>query len=212
MDDRDRAAVYDRIFAAAIAAHERGRRQDPGPLLAAAAAVAAAVRAGGKVLVFGNGGSAADAQHVAAELVGRLERERRAIAAVALSTDTSTLTAVANDFGFARVFARQIEALGRRGDVALAISTSGASENVLAGAAAARAAGLTVVALTGRDGGALGRAADVHVNVPERDTARAQEVHRTLLHILCELVEEELASRLEAGAEQIPWQNSAPRR
>jgi D-sedoheptulose 7-phosphate isomerase len=144
------------------------------------------------VLIFGNGGSAADAQHVAAELVGRLERERAAIAAIALSTDTSILTAVANDYSFDRVFARQIEALGRRGDVALAISTSGASANVLAGVEAARTAGLVVVALTGRDGGALGNAADIHVNVPEQNTARAQEVHRTLLHILCELVEREL--------------------
>jgi D-sedoheptulose 7-phosphate isomerase len=150
------------------------------------------VKAGGKVLVFGNGGSAADAQHTAAELVGRLARDRAAIAAIALSTDTSILTAVANDYGYERVFARQIEALGRGGDVALAISTSGASANVLAGVAAARAAGLVVVALSGRDGGPLGAAADIHVNVPEQDTARVQEVHRTLLHVLCELVEEEL--------------------
>jgi D-sedoheptulose 7-phosphate isomerase len=186
------AALYERVLAAAIAAHERMRGQDPAPVVAAAAAIVAAVRGGGKVLVFGNGGSAADAQHVAAELVGRLVRERPAIAAIALSTDTSVLTAVANDFGFERVFARQIEALGRAGDVVLAISTSGGSKNVLAGVEAAREAGLPVIALTGRDGGELARAADVHVNVPERDTARAQEVHRTLLHILCEMVEREL--------------------
>src|SRR5919106_1847887 len=147
------AALYERVLAAAVAAHEQMRRQDPTPVIAAATAMAKAVRNGGKVLVFGNGGSAADAQHMAAELVGRLERERRAIAAVALSTDTSILTAVANDYGFERVFARQIDAIGRRGDVALAISTSGASRNVLAGADAARAAGLVVVALSGRDGG-----------------------------------------------------------
>jgi D-sedoheptulose 7-phosphate isomerase len=193
-------ALYEQVLAAAAAAHEQMRRQDPEPLIAAAAAMARAVRAGGKVLVFGNGGSAADAQHMAAELVGRLERERAAIAAVALSTDTSILTAVANDFGFERVFARQVEALGRPGDVALAISTSGGSKNVLAGIEAARAGGLTVIALTGRDGGELGRRVDIHVNVPVADTARAQEVHRTLLHILCELVEIELAqgSALEA--------------
>ena len=188
-----RASLYEQVFAAAVAAHERARRQDATAVFEAAAAIVRAVRNGGKVLIFGNGGSAADAQHVAAELVGRLERERAAIAAIALSTDTSILTAVANDSSFDRVFARQIEALGRRGDVALAISTSGESANVLAGAAGARAAGLTVIALTGRDGGALGRAADIHVNVPEHDTARAQEVHRTLLHILCELVERELS-------------------
>jgi D-sedoheptulose 7-phosphate isomerase len=189
----DEAALYARVLSAAIAAHQRVLRQDPAPLVSAATAIAGAVMRGGRVLVFGNGGSAADAQHMAAELVGRLERERKAIAAIALSTDTSILTAVANDFGFARVFARQIEALGRGGDVALAISTSGASANVLAGVEAARTAGLTVIALTGRDGGALGRAADIHVNVPETDTARAQEVHRTLLHVLCELVERQIA-------------------
>ena len=192
MDAKARAALYEQVFAATIAAHERARRQDTAPLFEAASAIVRAVRAGGKVLVFGNGGSAADAQHTAAELVGRLERERGAIAAVALSTDTSILTAVANDYGFERVFARQVEALGRRGDVALAISTSGASTNVLAAVATARAAGLVVVALTGRDGGALGPAADIDVHVPEGDTARVQEVHRTLLHILCELVEREL--------------------
>jgi len=192
VDPGARAALYERVFAAAVAAHERARRRDPAPLFEAAAAIVKAVKAGGKVLVFGNGGSAADAQHVAAELVGRLERERGAIAAVALSSDSSILTAVANDYGFERVFARQIEALGRRGDVALAISTSGGSGNVLAGVAAARAAGLVVVGLSGRDGGSLGREADIHVNVPEQDTARVQEVHRTLLHVLCELVEQEL--------------------
>jgi D-sedoheptulose 7-phosphate isomerase len=192
VDAKARAALYEQVFVAAVAAHERARRQDATAVFEAAASIVKAVRGGGKVLIFGNGGSAADAQHVAAELVGRLERERAAIAAVALSTDTSILTAVANDYSFDRVFARQIEALGRRGDVAVAISTSGASANVLAGAETARAAGLLVIALTGRDGGALGRAADIHVNVPEQDTARAQEVHRTLLHILCELVEREL--------------------
>jgi D-sedoheptulose 7-phosphate isomerase len=192
VDSEARAALYERVFAAAIAAHERARTRDTTALFNGAAAVVAAVQGGGKVLVFGNGGSAADAQHVAAELVGRLERNRAAIPAIALSTDTSILTAVANDYGFERVFARQIEALGRRGDVALAISTSGASKNVLAGAEAARAAGLVVLALTGGDGGPLGPLADIHVKVPERDTARVQEVHRTLLHILCELVEREL--------------------
>jgi D-sedoheptulose 7-phosphate isomerase len=187
------AALYDRVLAEAAAAHEQMRGQDPAPVFAAADAIATAVRNGGKVLLFGNGGSAADAQHMAAELVGRLERERAAIPAVALSTDTSILTAVANDFGFDRVFARQIDALGRTGDVALAISTSGDSKNVLAGVAAARERGLTVIALTGRNGGFLAGSSDIHVNVPAADTARAQEVHRTLLHILCELVEMRLA-------------------
>jgi D-sedoheptulose 7-phosphate isomerase len=193
VDENARAALYEQVFAAAIAAHERARTRNAAALFEAATAIARAVKAGGKVLIFGNGGSAADAQHMAAELVGRLERERAAIGAIALSTDSSILTAVANDYSFDRVFARQIEALGRRGDVALAISTSGGSKNVLAAVEAARASGLTVVALTGCDGGALGRAADIHVNVAEANTARAQEVHRTLLHVLCELVERELA-------------------
>jgi D-sedoheptulose 7-phosphate isomerase len=180
------------IIEATISLHERVRRMDLAPAAHAVHAIVRAFGNGGQLLVFGNGGSAADAQHVAAELVGRLERERDAIAAVALTTDTSVLTAVANDYSFERVFVRQIEALGRAGDVALAISTSGNSRNVVAAAETARRSGLIVVALTGSDGGGLGRAADVHVNVPETDTARAQEVHRTLLHVLCELVEGEI--------------------
>lgn len=146
---------------------------------------------GGKILVFGNGGSASDAQHFAAELVGRFMRERRALPSIALTTDTSILTALANDYAFEKVFARQVEALGRPGDVVLGISTSGQSPNVLAGFAAARAGGLAIVALTGRDGGPVGRAADVHINVPSPSTARVQEVHRTLLHAICELIERE---------------------
>jgi D-sedoheptulose 7-phosphate isomerase len=193
MDAQWRAAIYDELLAAAAAAHERMRRQDPGPIVAAANAMATSVRAGGKVLVFGNGGSAADAQHLSAELVGRLKRERTAIAAIALSADTSLLTAIANDYSFDRVFARQVEALGRPGDVAIGISTSGSSRNVLAAVTAARDAGLVTIGFTGHDGGPLGRSVDIHVNVPEPDTARAQEVQRTLLHILCELVERELA-------------------
>jgi D-sedoheptulose 7-phosphate isomerase len=146
---------------------------------------------GGKILVCGNGGSASDAQHFAAELVGRFMRERRALASIALTTDTSILTALANDYAFDRVFARQVEALGRPGDVVLGISTSGQSANVLAAFAAARALGLAVVALTGRDGGEVGRSADIHINVPSPSTARVQEVHRTLLHAICELIERE---------------------
>jgi D-sedoheptulose 7-phosphate isomerase len=152
----------------------------------------AALRSGGRVLACGNGGSAADAQHFAAELVGRFERERAALAAIALTTDTSILTALANDYAFTRIFARQVEALGRPGDVLLGISTSGASANVLAAFEAAKACGMTTVALTGRDGGAVGAAADIHVNVPAASTARVQEVHRTLLHAVCALIEREL--------------------
>ncbi len=163
-----------------------------GPAAAAAEAMVAALRGGGRILACGNGGSAADAQHFAAELVGRFECERAALAAIALTTDTSIMTAVANDYDFLRVFARQVEALGRPGDVLLGISTSGGSANVLAAFEAARAAGVTTVALTGRDGGRVGAAADIHVNVPAASTARVQEVHRTLLHAVCALIEREL--------------------
>ena len=163
-----------------------------GPAAEAAGAMIAALRSGGRVLACGNGGSAADAQHFAAELVGRFERERAALGAIALTTDTSIVTAVANDYDFSRVFARQVEALGRPGDVLLGISTSGGSANVIAAFAAAKAGGMTTVALTGRDGGAVGAAADIHVNVPAVSTARVQEVHRTLLHAVCALIEREL--------------------
>ena len=183
--DRVRA-LFDRT----IALHLRMREGDHGAVVAAARLIRDAHAAGGKLLIFGNGGSAADAQHLAAELVNRFQREREAIAAVALTTDASILTSVANDYSFERVFVRQVEALGRPGDVALAISTSGGSANVVSGLEAARARGLKTIALTGRDGGAVGRLADVHVNVPDDSTARVQEVHRTLIHAICELVED----------------------
>jgi phosphoheptose isomerase len=176
-------------FDEAIALHRQVKDADPRAVLDAAAAIVSALAAGGKLLVFGNGGSAADAQHVAAELVGRFTRERVALAALALTTDTSVLTSVANDYAFERVFARQVEALGRPGDVALGISTSGASPNVVAALEAARALGMQTIALTGGDGGAVGQLAAIHLNVPSAVTARVQEVHRTLLHVVCDIVE-----------------------
>ncbi|MGE0040143.1 MAG: SIS domain-containing protein [Vicinamibacterales bacterium] len=177
---------------AAAAAHERMAAGRAGAICDAAAAVAAAARGGHAVLAFGNGGSAADAQHFVAELVGRYVTERRALAAVALTTDTSVLTAIGNDYGFDRVFARQVEALGRPGGVAVGITTSGRSPNVIAALEAAAAAGMTTIALTGRDGGPAGAAAAIHVHVPEDVTARIQEVHATVLHLICEIVDEEL--------------------
>jgi D-sedoheptulose 7-phosphate isomerase len=150
-------------------------------------------RAGGKVLIFGNGGSAADAQHFAAELLGRFARERVALPALALTTDTSSLTAIGNDYGFERVFARQLEAHGRAGDVAVGISTSGTSANVVAALALARERGLMTLALTGRGGGHLTGLADILIDVPHTDTARIQEVHGMVIHILCDLVEESFA-------------------
>jgi D-sedoheptulose 7-phosphate isomerase len=171
--------------------HER-TVQNSAAVVAAADAMKAAFDGGGQVLIFGNGGSAADAQHFACELVGRFLRQRRALPALALSTDTSTLTAIANDYGFERVFVRQIEALGRPGDVVIGISTSGSSANVVAGLQVAKTRGLTTIAFTGGTGGRMGAIADVHVNVPHDVTPRVQEVHRTLIHAVCELIESQL--------------------
>jgi D-sedoheptulose 7-phosphate isomerase len=191
MPGRDGSRLADAAFAAAIALHSR-MRMNLGPALVAAHAMADALGAGKKLLVFGNGGSAADAQHLSAELVGRFQKERAAMPAIALTTDSSILTSVANDYSFKQVFARQLEALGQPGDVALGISTSGESPNVLAALQVARAKGLKTIALTGRDGGSVGAAADIHVNVPDQSTARVQEVHRTILHVMCEVIEESL--------------------
>ncbi len=154
--------------------------------------LARCLRGGGKVLLFGNGGSAADAQHLAAELSGRFQLERPALPAIALTTDTSVLTAVANDYGYDLVFARQVEALGGRGDVAIGISTSGRSRNVLAGLRAARERGMTTVGFLGRDGGTIREVCDHALVVPGEKTARIQEVHVLVGHVLCELVEREL--------------------
>ena len=191
MTDALRTRV-DKVFQATILLHERVRQMDLTPVTRAAAVIGESFARGGRLLVFGNGGSAADAQHMAAEMVGRFERERRALPAVALTTDTSVLTSVANDYNFERVFVRQIEALGRPGDVAFGISTSGESANVLEAIRAAKAGRLQTVALTGRDGGLIGAAADIHINVPDASTARVQEVHRTLIHVICELVEDSI--------------------
>jgi D-sedoheptulose 7-phosphate isomerase len=160
-----------------------------GPIARAVEVMCACLRAGGKVLACGNGGSAADAQHFAAELVNRFERERPPLAAVSLAADTSNLTSIANDYGYEQVFEKQVRALGRKGDVLLAISTSGNSPSVVRAMAAARELGLVTVALTGRGGGKLGAAlgaGDVHVCVPHERTMRIQEVHLLALHCLCD--------------------------
>lgn len=194
MTGADKRAIVRAAFDHTVRLHRTVSEGDPAPVLRAAEAMATALGRGGKVLAFGNGGSASDAQHFAAELVGRFLRERRALPSIALTVDTSILTAVGNDYGFEKVFARQVEALAAAGDVALGISTSGRSANVLEAFAAARARQVTTVALTGGDGGPVGQAADIHVNVPDRATPRVQEVHRTLLHVICELIEEGLDS------------------
>ena len=158
----------------------------------AAEMIIASVRAGGKVLVFGNGGSAADAQHIAAELVNRLNYDHPPIPAIALTTDTSILTSIGNDSSFDNVFERQVRALGRKSDVALAISTSGNSPNVLRAVEAAREIGVTTIALAGRDGGRLATLAELTLVVNADSTQRIQETHITIAHILCELVEDAL--------------------
>lgn len=159
------------------------------PIAQAIELMAASLKAGGKILACGNGGSAGDAQHFSAELLNRFEMERPPLAAVALSTDTSTLTSIANDYSYEQVFEKQVRALGRRGDVLLAISTSGNSPNVLAAVKVARELGMAVVALTGRNGGRtppLLGPGDAHVCVPHDRTARIQEVHLLVLHCLCD--------------------------
>ena len=188
-DAREAARIVERALDDAIALHRTVRERDVTAVVRAAETIRASYAAGGKVLAFGNGGSAADAQHLAAELVGRFERNRVALPAMALSSDPSVVTSVANDEGFDRVFARQIEALGRPGDVAFGISTSGESANVVEAMRAASARGLRTIALTGRGGGSLGAAAEVHINVPNDAAARVQEVHITLIHAICRIVE-----------------------
>ena len=160
-----------------------------GPIARAIGMMAESLRAGGKILVCGNGGSAADAQHFSAELLNRFEVERPPLAAIALTTDTSTLTSIGNDYGYDHVFEKQVRALGRRGDVLFAIPTSGNSANVVAAMQAAAAAGMGLVALTGRGGGEMGAMlapGDVHICVPHAVTARIQEVHLLALHCLCD--------------------------
>jgi D-sedoheptulose 7-phosphate isomerase len=180
---RETVAVHEQLLQPAVLAD----------LERAAGLMADALRGGGKLLVFGNGGSAADATHIAAEFVGRFLREREAWPALSLSDNASAVTAISNDYGFDRVFARQVEALGRPGDVALAISTSGTSANVVAAVEAARERGLATIGLTGGDGGALRELCDVCLVAPSTETPRIQEAHTTIYHVLCDLAEQALS-------------------
>lgn len=150
------------------------------------------LKKGGKVILFGNGGSASDSQHIAAELVGRFKKDRNALAAIALTTNTSILTSLANDYGYETVFVKQIEALGKKDDVAIGISTSGKAKNVVLGIKQAKKMGLKAVVFTGGDGGELVRLADISLIIPSSVTARIQEAHITVGHIICELVEQAL--------------------
>ncbi len=151
------------------------------------------IAGGGKVLIFGNGGSAADSQHIAAEFVGRFKKERRALPAIALTTNTSTLTALANDYGYSVTFKRQIEALGQRGDAVLAISTSGNAQNVIEAVKTAKEKGLVTIALTGKDGGALAPLCDISIVVNSYDTARIQEAHILIGHLFADILESKLS-------------------
>lgn len=173
-----------------------------GPIAAAVQAILACVTGGGKVLACGNGGSAADAQHFSAEFVGRFERERPELAAIALTTDTSIITAIGNDYAFDHIFSRQVRALGQPGDVLIAITTSGNSANVLAAIEAAHARDMVVVGLSGRNGGKMAKAlrdTDVHICVPHERTARIQEVHILALHCICDAVDAQLLGDQEGN-------------
>jgi D-sedoheptulose 7-phosphate isomerase len=182
-----------RIFSNSIAVKRQFLRENLATLVEVIGIVTAALRDGHKLLLFGNGGSAADAQHIATEFVGRFKIERTPLAAISLTTDTSALTAIANDYGYANVFARQVRALGRAGDVAFAISTSGNSANVLRAVAACRRLGITTVALTGGSGGKLARATDWVLRVSgSTESPRIQETHILVGHVICELVDAQL--------------------
>jgi D-sedoheptulose 7-phosphate isomerase len=179
-------------FADSARVKEQFARDHADRIVQVAQLIARAFREGNKILLFGNGGSATDAAHIAAEFVGRYREERTPLPAIALATDIAAITCIANDYGYEELFARQVRAHGRKGDIAIAISTSGNSPNVLNGATAARDCGLTTIAWTGATGGKLAALADFPFLVPSTVTSRIQESHITLGHVLCELVEEQL--------------------
>ena len=192
MEPRDRVQE---LFDASIETKQAARARLPDAIVTAAEAMTRCLLGDGKILACGNGGSAGDAMHIAAELVNRFELERPALPAIALSADTPTLTAIANDHDYSQVFARQVQALGSAGDILLAISTSGRSPSVGAAVDAAHDRGLQVIALSGRDGGALAAqlgAGDIEIRVPSESTARIQETHLLVMHCLCDLIDREL--------------------
>jgi len=180
------------VAAESVALKQRFFEANAGLLVAAGRRMAESLRGGGRVLAFGNGGSAADAQHLAGELVGRFRRDRAALSAIALTTDSSVVTAIGNDMGYDSVFRRQVEAHGRPGDIAVGITTSGRSPNVVQALQLARERGLVTMGLTGGGGGRLAGAVDYLIDVPHAETARIQEVHVMVVHVLCQIVEEEM--------------------
>ncbi len=184
-------------FQHSLAVKQQALQLLPKPIAQAATAMALCLQSGHKILSCGNGGSAGDAQHFSSELLNRFEVERPALPAIALTTDTSTLTSIANDYHYDRVFARQIEALGQAGDMLLAISTSGNSANILQAIRVAHAQGMRVVSLSGKDGGAAAKLlqeSDIEVRVPAQSTARIQEVHLLIIHCFCDLIDQQLFS------------------
>lgn len=164
-------------------------RTDIGKIVEITQAIINSLKKNGKVILFGNGGSASDSQHIAAEFVGRFKKDRTALAAIALTTNTSVLTSLANDYGYEIIFAKQLEALGKKDDIVIGISTSGKAKNVALGIKQAKKMGLVTIALTGGDGGELAKLADISLVVPSLITARIQEAHITIGHIICEIVE-----------------------
>ncbi len=183
----------EKIFRESIRVKEKALEANVDKIASVVEEIVRVFRNNGKVLIFGNGGSAADSQHIAAEFIGRFKKERRSLPAIALTTDTSILTALGNDYGFDIVFARQLEGLGRAGDLAWGISTSGNSKNVIAAVNKAKEMGLKTVSLTGGDGGSLAKLTDISIVVPSKDTARIQESHICIAHVICELVENRLS-------------------
>ena len=180
------------IFLESIRVKEQLLHNNIGEIIEIAEIVIDSLKKNGKLILFGNGGSASDSQHIAAELIGRFKKDRNALAAIALTTNTSILTSLANDYGYDIIFAKQIEALGQKNDVVMAISTSGKAKNVIAGVKQAKKMGLKTIALTGGDGGEIAKLADVSLLVPSSVTARIQEAHITIGHIICELIEQTL--------------------
>jgi len=197
MTDFDPVARIRRHFEASIRLKQDAMEVLAAPIAAAAAAMYTTLHDGGKILSCGNGGSAGDAQHFSSELLNRFETERRGLAAVAMTTDTSALTSIANDYDYSQVFSRQVFALGRRGDMLLAISTSGNSVNVVAAVEAAHACDMQVTVLSGSDGGRIKdllKPRDIEIRVPTASTARVQEVHLLAIHCLCDLLDQYIAS------------------
>ncbi|MFH1190471.1 MAG: D-sedoheptulose 7-phosphate isomerase [Candidatus Omnitrophota bacterium] len=185
--------IIERSIKESIRAHEGLLKDEVANNIEKAARVMIkSLRLGGKLLIFGNGGSAADSQHMAAELVGRFKKDRRALAAIALTANTSILTAIGNDYGYDATFARQVSAHGKKGDVAIGISTSGNSANVLNAVQEAKSLDMSTISLTGCDGGRLGKACDISIIVRTDETPRVQEAHITIIHILCDLIEKDI--------------------